>query len=113
MTLETLYSVMLATYPELAENTFYDHIDVPDGSEIYPPIILFHEVDGVPFNADDRTYWLGVSNRIDVFTADRSTEVRQHVRALLDELDIPYSLSFNDFDSETMLYQDSFTVTLD
>ena len=113
MTLEQLYAAMTSALPELAAVTFYDHIEVDEGHELYPPFIFFHEINGNPFHADCRVYYLSVENRIDVYTADRSIETRTAVCGFLDGLGLPYSLSLDNFDADTGLYMDSFTLTLD
>lgn len=113
MTLAELYSAMLQELPELAERSFYDHITIDEGQELYPPFVFVHEVDSEPFNADNRVYWLGTDHRLDVYTADRDPEVRRAIQGFLDSLDIAYSLSFDDFDSDMMLYCDRFTIELD
>lgn len=113
MTLEALYEVLLEALPELASVTWYDHLVIDEGAEIYPPFILVHETNGTPFDADNHTYWVGIESRIDVYTADRSIDTRRQVQAFLDTIDIPYTLVLDDFDSDTMLYRDSFTITLD
>lgn len=113
MSLEELYTRLLEEYPELAERSFYDHIEVDEGQEIYPPFMFVHEVTGTPFHADDRTYWIGVENRIDLYTADRSTDLRKTIQGFLDGCGLAYTLDFDDFDAETLLYRDSFTVELE
>lgn len=113
MSLEELYTRLLQEHPELAERSFYDHIEVDQGQEIYPPFMFVHEVTGTPFHADDRTYWIGVENRIDLYTADRSTDLRKTIQGFLDGCGLAYTLDFDDFDAETLLYRDSFTVELE
>ena len=49
MTLEELYTAMIEELPELAAQTFYDHIVIEEGEELAPPFIFFHEVDSAPF----------------------------------------------------------------
>lgn len=113
MTLEELYTAMLSEVPRLAEISYYDHIEIDEGQEIYPPIVFFHEVDGVPFMADNQVYWIGVEHRIDVYTSDRSGETRGQIASFLNSHDIPFTLTMDDFDQDTMLYIDRFDVTLD
>lgn len=112
MTLTELYQAMLSALPDLAAVTFYDHIEVDEDQELYPPFIFVHEVNGNPFHADNRVYYLSIENRIDVYTADRSIEVRQEVTKFLTDLNIAFTLSMDDFDFETMLYVDHFTISL-
>lgn len=113
MTLEDLYTAMLTELPDLAEKTFYDHITIDEGDELYPPFIFFHEVDGTPFNADDKVYYIGINHRIDVFTAEREIELRRRIQGFLDDHDLAYTVSFDDFDESMMLYRDSYTIELD
>lgn len=112
MTLEELYSALLIELPDLAASTYYDHIEIDEGDEIYPPFIFFHEVNGNPFFADNRTYYLSIENRIDVYTADRSIDTRRAVCSFLDGLGIGYTLSLDEFDADTGLYMDSFNLNL-
>lgn len=113
MSLEKLYLKLLQDHPELAAVSFYDHIEIDEGQELYPPFIFVHETAGNPFNADDRTYWIGTENRLDLYSADRSPELRHTIKAFLDSCGLAYTLDPDDFDEETMLYRDSFTVELD
>lgn len=113
MTLEEFYKAMLSELPALAEKSFYDHIEIDEGQELYPPFIFVHETNGTPFNADDTVYYIGVENVIDVYTADRSTEVRKQISDFLTGQSIGYSLTLDSFDDETMLYVDRFTIELD
>lgn len=113
MTLEEFYSAMLAELPGLAEVAFYDHIEIDEGRELYPPFIVVHEVNGTPFNADDVVYYLGIENVIDVYTADRSPNVRSQICEFLKNLNISYTLTLDSFDESTMLYMDRFTIELD
>ena len=113
MTLEELYTAMLTELPTLAAQTFYDHIVIEEGDELVPPFIFFHEVDGTPFNADNRVYYIGVSHRIDVYIAERDMDLRRQIQGFLDSHDLGYTISFDDFDESMMLYRDSYTVELD
>ena len=113
MTLEELYTAMLTALPDLAEASFYDHIEVDEGQEIFPPFIFVHEEAGDPFMADDQVYFLGIDNKIDVYTADRSTTVRNSIINFLNGLNLPFTLQLGEIDSDTMLYVDSFVVSLD
>lgn len=112
MTLPQLYEAMLTELPELAAVTFYDHIEVDEGEELFPPFIFIHEVNGNPFHADNTVYYLSIENRIDVYTADRSVEVRQSIMAFLNSINVPFTLTMGDFDPDTMLYMDSFNLSL-
>lgn len=113
MTLEKLYEELTARLPELAQNAFYDHIVIDEGEEIYPPFLFVHETDGTPFNADDHVYYLGIDNVIDLYQAERSPDLRRQICRFLDDLGIAYTLTLEEFDDETMLYIDRFTIELD
>lgn len=113
MSLEELYSKLLEDYPELAERSFYDHIEIDEGQELYPPFIFVHETAGNPFNADDQTYWIGIENRIDLYTADQSATFRNTIQEFLKSCELAYTLDPNEFDTETLLYRDTFTIELD
>lgn len=113
MTLETLFEKLIEQLPELAQKTFYDHLIIDEGAELYPPFLFVHETDGQPFNADDIVYYIGVENVIDLYTADRDPAIRRQISRFLDNLEIGYTLTLNEFDDETMLYVDRFTIELD
>ena len=113
MTLEELYTAMIEELPELAAQTFYDHIVIEEGEELAPPFIFFHEVDSAPFNADNIVYYIGIEHRIDVYNAERDIDLRRQIQGFLDSHDLGYTVSFDDFDESTMLYLYSFTIELD
>lgn len=113
MTLEEFYQEMLTALPDLAAASYYDHLVVDQDGLIYPPFIFVHEVDSNPFNADDQVYWIGIENRIDVYTADRDTSIRRAIQNFLNSISISYTVSFDDFDPDLMLYRDSFTIELE
>jgi len=113
MSLEELYTQLLAAQPDIAEKTFYDHIETDEGEELYPPFIFVHQTAGNPFNADNRVYWIGIENRLDIYTADQDPSLRRTIQDFLDSLDLAYTVSFDNFDSELMLYRDSFTIELE
>ena len=113
MSLEELYERLIEQLPDLAEKAFYDHIEVDEGDDLYPPFIIVHETNGTPFNADDRVYYLGIENVIDLYQADRDPAVRRQLCGFLDGLEIAYTLSLELFDDETMLFMDRFTIELD
>ncbi len=112
MTLVELYQAMQSELPDLANVCFYDHIEIDEGGELYPPFLFFHEVNGNPFVADNQVYYLGVENRVDLYTSDRSVEIRAQLIEFFNSHDIPFTLSLDEFDPDTMLYMDSFTIAL-
>lgn len=111
MTLEEFGTKFVEHFPD--RNVFYDHIETDEDEELYPPIILIHETDGVPLHADNRTYWLGIENRIDVYTPDRNDTLRKEIMEFLDDVGIAYDVSFDEFDESLMLFSDSYILTLD
>lgn len=112
MTLEKLFADFIDKFPGI--NVFYDHIQVDDDdNEIAPPIVLIHETIGETFFADNRTYWIGIENRIDVLQVERDVEFRKQIMEFLNEKEIAFEVSFEDFDESIMLYQDSYVLTLD
>lgn len=113
MSLEELYLKLLEDLPELAAVSFYDHIEVDEGQELYPPFIFVHETAGNPFNADDHVYWIGTENRLDVYSANRDPALRRKIQGFLDSLSLAYTVELGTFDSDTLLYMDPFTIELE
>ena len=111
MTLETLFARFEERFPECA--VFYDHIETDENQEVYPPIVLIHETNGKPLHADNRTYWIGIENRIEVLQVERDVEFRKEIMDFLNENGISFDVSFDDFDDSLMLYQDSYYLDLD
>lgn len=41
MTLAEVYTLMQSESPDLASISYYDHIEVDEGAEVFPPFIIF------------------------------------------------------------------------
>lgn len=113
MTLTEVYQSMLSEFPDLAKISFYDHIEVDEGMEIYPPFIIFREIGGRPYHADNHVFYLTINNQISLYTSDRSPSLRTRIGDFLNRNSLPYTLDMDDYDPDTGLYVDNFNIFLE
>ena len=113
MTIAEVYILMQSESPDLASISYYDHIEVDEGQEVFPPFIIFKEVGGRPFHADNHVYYLTIDNQIELYTADRNPEMRSLIIEFLNRHSLPFTLDMSDFDPDTGLYVDTFTISLE
>lgn len=113
MTLTEVYQLMLQEESDLASMSYYDHIEVDEGAEVFPPFIIFKEVGGRPFHADDQVYYLTIDNEINLYTSDRSPLWRSRIIDFLNRHSLPFTLDMSDFDADTGLYVDTFNLILE